>query len=148
MEAFALGALLAIGLWRLGRTGLARGAVALAAGGAAVAAWQAEPPRPPVPDLPGPSPDESLVTSATCRACHPGAYQTWHASYHRTMTQAATPAAVVGDFDGVELRDRGIHLRLSREGDAFFVHVLDPAGQVRQTMRIVLTTGSHHFQNY
>ena len=31
------------------------------------------------------------VTSNSCRACHPGNYASWHASFHRTMTQVATP---------------------------------------------------------
>jgi len=30
-------------------------------------------------------------SSDTCRACHPSQYASWHASYHRTMTQVATP---------------------------------------------------------
>src|SRR4029453_4794303 len=36
-----------------------------------------------------PLPDDEFVTSATCKACHPAQYATWHASYHRTMTPPA-----------------------------------------------------------
>ena len=34
---------------------------------------------------------EGFVSSQSCRACHPGEYEAWHDSYHRTMTQPATP---------------------------------------------------------
>jgi len=46
-------------------------------------------------------PGEGFVSSQTCRACHPGQYQSWHRSYHRTMTQLATPDTVAASFDGV-----------------------------------------------
>src|SRR5262252_9384845 len=45
--------------------------------------------------------DEGFATSGTCRACHPSQYASWHASYHRTMTQLATPVTVLTSFDGV-----------------------------------------------
>jgi hypothetical protein len=34
------------------------------------------------------------VRSETCRSCHPDQYTSWHRSFHRTMTQRATPEAV------------------------------------------------------
>ncbi|MCZ6560865.1 MAG: hypothetical protein O6931_08260, partial [Gammaproteobacteria bacterium] len=36
---------------------------------------------------------DGFVSSTACRACHPGNYQSWHDSFHRTMTQAAVPDA-------------------------------------------------------
>ena len=98
--------------------------------------------------------EDHYVSSRTCRACHPRAYATWHASYHRTMTQVATPQSVVGDFDGVELRFAGRTYRLERRGDSFWVDMDDPnwTGNVgdppRVQRRIVMTTGSHHLQIY
>ena len=32
---------------------------------------------------------DTFATSASCRSCHPDAYDTWQATYHRTMTQRA-----------------------------------------------------------
>jgi hypothetical protein len=32
--------------------------------------------------------------SDACAACHPGEHATWAATYHRTMTQRATPTSV------------------------------------------------------
>ena len=39
------------------------------------------------------------VTSRTCQACHPDQYNSWYHSYHRSMTQVATPETVAGDFE-------------------------------------------------
>ena len=86
--------------------------------------------------------DLGFVTSDTCRACHPAAYHSWHDSYHRTMTQFASPQSVVGDFNDVDLGYFGSNFHLKREGDAFWaVH----DGNAR---RVVQTTGSHHYQMY
>ena len=49
---------------------------------------------------------DGYVSSQTCQACHPSQYASWHRSYHRTMTQVATPETVVARFDGV-LEQRG-----------------------------------------
>src|ERR1700730_14559150 len=39
------------------------------------------------------------ISSRACRSCHPNEYATWHESYHRTMTQVATPQTIVPSFD-------------------------------------------------
>src|SRR6476469_9150281 len=50
---------------------------------------------------------DGYVSSDTCRACHPSQYASWHASYHRTMTQLATSSTVLTSFDEVTV-DGGI----------------------------------------
>ncbi|MSR21839.1 MAG: hypothetical protein EXR91_12850 [Gemmatimonadetes bacterium] len=115
--------------------------------------------------LPGPVAERGFATSNTCRACHPDQYDTWHASYHRTMTQAATPSSVLASFD-VVLEDRGFRWRLERRGDEFWVEMPDPIwfdnpswfmqildetwpdAPPQIEARVVMTTGSHHIQNY
>jgi len=42
--------------------------------------------------------DAGYLESNDCRKCHEGNYATWHATFHRTMTQEATPLSVLGDF--------------------------------------------------
>jgi hypothetical protein len=50
---------------------------------------------------------EGFVTSNSCRSCHPAEYSSWHASFHRTMTQRAELALVAAP----ELRQGGrLHL--------------------------------------
>ena len=109
--------------------------------------------------LPKPREDGGFITSQGCRDCHPQQYASWHASYHRTMTQPATPAAVQADFDDVTLELRGYEFRLTRAGDEFWVELPDlDYSQVdlsiplsdpdvpRVKRRIAMTTGSHHAQ--
>ena len=116
--------------------------------------------------LPGTRSGGDFATSDTCQACHPAEYDAWHRSYHRTMTQAATPASVLGDFDGVVLEDRGYEWRLERRGNQYWVDTPDPLwfnepaefmrrlrpdwpeSPPRFETRVVMTTGSHHMQNY
>tara|TARA_Y100001934_G_scaffold91447_2_gene113131 strand:- start:1822 stop:3771 length:1950 start_codon:yes stop_codon:yes gene_type:complete len=106
-------------------------------------------------DRPIEVPGEGYVTSDTCRSCHPGEYNTWHQSYHRSMTQVPTPENVLGDFDDkvVELYGHSYHLQ--RRGDEFWVELdyLSPLldqqkNYTRVWRKIVLMTGSHHMQVY
>jgi len=86
---------------------------------------------------------DGYVSSDACQSCHPGQHASWHRSYHRRMTQLASPQAVRAPFDGVELRIHGKTLRLSEEDGEFFV-----ASDGGEPRRVVMTTGSHHFQAY
>jgi len=88
--------------------------------------------------------EDGYVSSAECRSCHPNQYQSWSSSYHRTMTQVATPASVFGEFDNPALGD----YRVSREADRFFVDVPSLNGAPPERRPISLVTGSHHMQVY
>jgi len=97
--------------------------------------------------------EDDYAHSDSCKACHPGEYGTWHDSYHRTMTQVASPQAVLGDFNNVTLRFGGRSYRLFRRGDQFLVEMDDPAWMgdgtpPRVERPIVMTTGSHNLQVY
>jgi predicted CXXCH cytochrome family protein len=117
-------------------------------------------------------PDE-YVGSASCRSCHPDQYSSWHRSYHRTMTQVASPDSVRGNFDGVNLTLDGDIYRLQRRGDEFWVEMVDPDWKLnhestpqltspgsasnsatfhlsgpRVERRISMVTGSHRMQAY
>jgi hypothetical protein len=99
-----------------------------------------------------------FVSSRDCRSCHPKAYDAWHDSYHRKMTQLATPSAMVGDFDGVELswlapprtpggERRPERYRLSeRDGEYWVTALSEIPGVPGRDARIVMTTGSHNHQ--
>jgi hypothetical protein len=104
------------------------------------------------------------VSSDTCRTCHSEEYASWHGSFHRTMTQVVGPDTVLSDWD-TNLQIRGRDYRLYRDGDEYWVDMVDPGyGQngrdiygdfihgdddtVRVQKRAVLSTGSHHQQVY
>lgn len=100
-------------------------------------------------------PNTGYTSSETCRACHPSQYASWHDSYHRTMTQVATPRSVVANFDGPTIADvHGRPMKLTTRGERFFAEFDDPDwnGQGDSAPRIerevVMITGSHHQQIY
>ncbi|MBL9204391.1 MAG: hypothetical protein JNN01_04855 [Opitutaceae bacterium] len=103
--------------------------------------------------VPGNRPIEALaadyVSSDTCRSCHPGNYASWHASFHRTMTQPATPQTVAVELDGVSLSYDGLDYRIDRRDDAYFVRS-KPVGAAESAfgkpLQIVQLTGSHNLQ--
>ena len=132
------------------------GAFALGLGVAVVAA-------PAAPGAPAPIHAASapgFATSKACRSCHPGQYDSWHRSYHRSMTEAATPTHIRAPWSGA-LSWRGQRYALSRRGDEFWVAMPDPdrvADAFRRgaslegipvvDRRVLMTTGSHHYQGY
>jgi predicted CXXCH cytochrome family protein len=107
---------------------------------------------------------DGFVSSDACKKCHAAAHESWHATYHRTMTQIAKPNVVVGEFDDVRLEAKGRSYHLQRRGDQFLVTMADPdweagyqanGGDLNTlsnppmvTLPIVMTTGSHHMQGY
>ena len=113
--------------------------------------------------LPRENVDREFVSSSSCRACHPEQYSSWHATFHRTMTQLATPNSVLAPFDDVQLELDGSRYRLWREGDEFWAEMPDAdeesyemsQGRDVRTAKVatvrrqvVLTTGSHRVQHY
>ena len=92
---------------------------------------------------------DGYVRSDACASCHPREYGTWYASYHRTMTQPATPESVKAPWEG-EHDVRGDRYVLERRGDEFWVEMTDPDAapgtSPRVWKQVVQVTGSHHWQ--
>lgn len=101
-------------------------------------------------DAPIQAPVEGFATSQACRECHPREFATWGASYHRTMTQVASPDSVLGNFDDVELATMGSTFKLHRDGERFSVELpaVEVTGGTTGRREIALCTGSHHMQVY
>lgn len=98
---------------------------------------------------------DGYVSSEACQACHPAEYESWHGSFHRTMTQVATPDTVRADFDAVRVEDtHGEPMVLSRQGDEFWAEFNDPGwegaadARPRIKRQVVMITGSHHQNIY
>lgn len=101
--------------------------------------------------IPAPSEANGYRSSNGCRACHPGEYASWHRTYHRTMTQEASPTSVVGAFDGRTVRFEGGSVTPFREGDAFWMTVRAAGADESKpaaSQRVRMLTGSHSFQTY
>ncbi len=92
------------------------------------------------------------VGSKECRSCHEEQFESWHLSYHRTMTQIASTNSVQANFHNVTLTNDGIRFALSQKGDEFRVNMRrmreESGGAANQSVdvRIGLVTGSHHMQ--
>lgn len=95
------------------------------------------------PDRPIEVEQDGYVHSDSCRGCHPDQYASWGASFHKTMTQKASPTSVRGDFDGRTLTLFDSVIKLRRDGDRFLYSADGSAERP-----VVMTTGSHHMQVY
>lgn len=84
--------------------------------------------------------------STTCITCHPGRYETWHNTFHRTMTQQASAAAVVGDFNNASYTYDGITSTFTNKDGRYFMQTL--AFDQIETYEIAMTIGSRRFQQY
>jgi len=127
--------------------------------------------RPPLPpQLTG---NATFASSAACRECHQGEFDSWHRTFHRTMTQAASPENFVGRFDGSTIDSGGLKYQVFRRGDEFWARMPDPdvmldrqrryelrsqraaapvkldwTGIPEVERRVVMSTGSHRYQTY
>jgi hypothetical protein len=88
----------------------------------------------------------NYITSGTCRSCHPGNYASWHASFHRTMTQVATTENLPNDMEKVDFAFDGREYKAERRDDAYFVRTRRAGGEYDEARKVVLVTGSHNLQ--
>lgn len=92
--------------------------------------------------------DAGYLGSNDCRKCHQLQYDTWRATFHRTMTREATPENVLGDFHRDNaLSYHGVEAEMIREGEKFSMRLTDAQGR-KQTLAIVRTVGSRRIQQY
>jgi hypothetical protein len=91
-----------------------------------------------------------LVGAADCRRCHPAQWSSWHASWHRTMTQAAAGSAVRAPFAGEQLEYGGYRATMDRDaqGRPRIRVVSDMDGTMLLDAVVDLTVGSHRYQQY
>ncbi|TPV93660.1 MAG: hypothetical protein B7733_19325 [Myxococcales bacterium FL481] len=107
--------------------------------------------------LPQPRRDAGYRSESACRGCHAQAYASWHASYHRTMTQAVDATTVQADFEAeidgefaVEQRGETYWVRMPVARQAELA--ADPQAETEASaspfawQRVVMSTGSHHLQ--
>ena len=129
--------------------------IAVALSIALLSCGRLQPPTPErdVEDRPTQIAEDGFQSSSTCKACHPSEYGSWHASYHRTMTQVAAPETVRPDFNGAQINVAGQGpLVLDRQDGGFWAEFDDPDarganGTARRIRRqVLMLTGSHNQQ--
>jgi predicted CXXCH cytochrome family protein len=162
----ALAALVVLAVTRgAGRLGALLVVAGIVVTGAAVAALHKPPPPGESTSLPRASAQVAYVSSTACRGCHPGEHASFSRTFHRTMTQKATPASVLAPVDGRPLEHRGRVHRLERRDGVLVAALPDPDVTADATLaalrgatalapapdverRVVLATGSHREQVY
>ncbi len=89
------------------------------------------------------------VGSAACTACHPQHRDSWHRTFHRRMTQEASPQAVLGDFVNGSLTYGGViaQMRLDHDQRPLITFTANGGAQ-RWQARVERTVGSHRIQQY
>jgi predicted CXXCH cytochrome family protein len=90
----------------------------------------------------------AYVGSLACRRCHAEHYQTWHGTFHRTMTTEATPANVRGDFSGATLAHAGVVARMDRDEGGRYRMTFTRPGAAPRTATVVRAVGSRRYQQY
>ena len=100
---------------------------------------------------------DGYTSSSACMKCHESEFQTWHDSYHRTMTQFATKESVVPDFNH-KLRSRGWEYTFEEKEGEFWVTMIDRTGnpnpppefapETATPLKLKMLTGSHVAQTY
>jgi hypothetical protein len=113
--------------------------------------------------MPSLVPEAPYVSSQACLECHPKEHASWHRTYHRTMTQVATPETVAGKFDGTTVESDGLRYTVREKNGELFAEMPDPdvmmyivqggrdiplARVPRVELPVVMATGSHHYQTY
>ena len=92
--------------------------------------------------------DAGYLESGDCRKCHETNYTSWHATFHRTMTQEAGPESILGDFERENtLTYQGVRSEMTRENGAYWMKFTGVDGKTQQH-EIVRTVGSRRIQQY
>ena len=92
--------------------------------------------------------DAGYLESGDCRKCHETNYASWHATFHRTMTQEAGPESIVGDFERDNtITYQGVRSEMTRENGAYWMKFTGVDGET-QKHEIVRTVGSRRIQQY
>ena len=89
------------------------------------------------------------VGSETCKDCHKDRHKSWSKTYHKTMTQEANEASVLGEFNGQAQTYWGYTIRPIKKGGKFFFAYYDSNNeQLLNEIEIVRTVGSRRYQQY
>ena len=94
------------------------------------------------------APQDAIVGSDACRACHPDEYALWTQSDHYRSMRVATDATVLGDFSGAVVTFHDVETRFLKHDDAtFHVDTVGGSGD-RDRFPIRYTFGHWPLQQY
>lgn len=88
---------------------------------------------------------DGFASSSSCLECHADEYDSWHASFHRTMTQLVNDETAPEAIRDTSVKVDGQTYHFNRRDGRYFVTFKDPLarGEIKRR-EIVMMTGSHH----
>lgn len=85
----------------------------------------------------------------TCAECHAGAVEAWQGSHHARAMQHASPATVLGTFEGQVLTHAGERTLVSRRGETFLVTISSSDSKAAaEQYEVLYTFGIAPLQQY
>lgn len=96
-----------------------------------------------LPEIGGP---DRYTGSESCKQCHKDQFASWHRTYHRTMTQLASPESVQADFNNVVLTNDQTRITLRTNATEYWARLEKIDSGEATEVRMGLVTGSHHMQ--
>ena len=88
-----------------------------------------------------------FVGSQACAGCHAAQHTAWQGSQHQLAMQHATPASVLGNFDGAHFTYAGVTSTFFRRDGKYFVRTDGPDGKLAD-FEIKYTYGVAPLQQY
>ena len=88
-----------------------------------------------------------FVGSQACAGCHAAQHTAWQGSQHQLAMQHATPASVLGNFDGAHFTYAGVTSTFFRRDGKYFVRTDGPDGKLAD-FEIKYTFGVAPLQQY
>jgi tetratricopeptide (TPR) repeat protein len=90
---------------------------------------------------------DGFIGSAACASCHTAEHAAWAGSDHARAMMPATPATVLGAFDGATAEGAGQSATFRREGERFVIRTDGPDGQAAD-LAVSETFGVDPLQQY
>lgn len=96
-----------------------------------------------------PAQNSVYESSGQCRTCHPGRYESWRRTYHRTMTAPATPENMLAPIGPtpVQLKFFGYSVKFERSGNAYYAE-LPFLDRSYRRFPLLYTIGSRRMQQF
>jgi hypothetical protein len=91
---------------------------------------------------------KDYVGASSCKGCHLDKFESWHRTYHRSMTQLPSATTVLGAFDGEEVSAFGSKATPFERDGRFYFRLPASGGEPAREAEVALTVGSHRYQQY
>ncbi len=97
--------------------------------------------------LPAQAAESAMAKASDCAGCHAQQVSDWQQSHHAKAMQRATPATVLGRFDGSAVRYRDSEFRFRRDGEHYRVRVREGDAEPAE-FNVAYAFGVYPLQQY